>query len=165
MIRRVLPVLVFLTLASPDALFSQSLVFVVRHAERADQGMTAAPGADPDLSDAGRSRAMSLWEILRDARITTIFVTEFKRTQRTAEPLATMLRLQPTVVSSKDTAGLVQRVKAATGNVLVVGHSNTIPDIIKAIAGEDVKIGDSDYDNLFVVTGGASPSVSRLHYR
>jgi phosphohistidine phosphatase SixA len=164
MTRRMLLVFFVLTLATPGASFAQS-VFVVRHAERADAGMMAAAGADPDLSAAGHSRADGLAATLKDARITAIFVTEFKRTQQTAGPLAKSLGLEPTVVSSKDTAGLVQRVKAAAGNVLVVGHSNTVPDIIKALAVESVTIGDSDYDNLFVVTDGSSPSVLRLHYR
>lgn len=163
--RRIVLLFIALTVAAPAVLDAQSATFVVRHAERADAGMMAAAGADPDLSTAGRSRADDLAAALRDARITAIFVTEFKRTRQTAEPLAKSLGLEPTVVSSKDTPGLVQRIRAATGNVLVVGHSNTVPAIIKAMTGEIVTVEDSDYDNLFVVTAGPTASVLRLHYR
>ena len=165
MTRRILFVLFALMLTVPAAASAQSVVFVVRHAERADAGMMAASGADPDLSAAGHSRAESLAPALRDARITAIYVTEFKRTRQTAEPLAKLLGLEPAVLSSKDTDGLAQRVKSSTGNVLVVGHSNTVPTLIEALAGEAVTVGDSDYDNLFLVTSGAARSVLRLHYR
>jgi broad specificity phosphatase PhoE len=127
--------------------------------------MTAAPGADPDLSDAGRARAASLAEMLKDARITQIFVTEFKRTQQTAVPLAKRLGLEPAVVSSKEPAALAERLRGASGNVLVVGHSNTVPQILEALGVEGVAIADSEYDNLFLVTRGASPSLVRLRYR
>jgi broad specificity phosphatase PhoE len=162
---RILLVLIGITLSAPAVLCAQSVAFVVRHAERADAGMMAAAGADPDLSAAGRSRADALAATLKDARITAIFGTEFKRTRQSAEPLAKALGLEPAVVPSKDIPGLVQRIKAARGNVLVVGHSNTVPAIIKAVAGETVTVDESEYDNLFVLTSGPTTSVLRLHYR
>jgi broad specificity phosphatase PhoE len=147
---------------------AQQTVFVVRHAERADTAGGAAPtmAADPELSDAGRARADSLAAALKDAKIVAIFSTEFKRTQATAAPLAKALGLQVTVVSSKEPAKLIGAVKAAGGNVLVVGHSNTIPAIVKGLgAATPVTVGDAEYDNLFVLTMGGTPSVLRLHYR
>jgi len=61
---------------------------------------------------------------------------------------------------------LIETVKAATGNVLVVGHSNTLPGVIKALGiTEPVSIAEEDYDNLFVVIRGEKPSLLRLHYR
>lgn len=143
-------------------------VFVVRHAERADAG-GAAEGMmakDPELSEAGRARAQSLVATLRDAGISAIYVTEFKRTQQTAAPLATALGIPPTVVNANDTAGLIEKVKAATGNVLVVGHSNTVPEVIQKLGVVPaVTIGDADYDNLFVVVKGARPVMVRLNLR
>ena len=147
---------------------AQPTVFLVRHAERADASPGAPPAmaTDPDLSAAGRARAESLATLLKDAKITAIFTTEFKRTQQTAAPLAKALGLTPTVVSSKSEADLVKRLKAAKGNVLVVGHSNTVPEIIKALGvTTPVSIGDDDFDNLFLLTQGASPTLLRLHYR
>jgi broad specificity phosphatase PhoE len=165
MTRRILFALTVLAFAAASAALAQSVVFVVRHAERADAGMMRGGSDDPDLSAAGYARAEALAALLKDARITAIYVTEFKRTRQTAEPLAKMLALEPTVVSSKDTDGLMQRVKASQGNVLVVGHSNTLPVILKTLGGEEIAIGDSDYDNLFIVTGSTPRSVLRLHYR
>ena len=158
--------LIVVSLAATAA--AQQTVFVVRHAERADTAAGAAPtmAADPELSDAGRARAESLAAALGDAKVVAIFATEFKRTQATAAPLAKALGLQVTTISSKEPAKLIQAVKSAGGNVLVVGHSNTVPAIVKDLGvAAPITVGDAEYDNLFVVTIGAAPSVLRLHYR
>ena len=144
------------------------VVFLVRHAERADAGMAAAKmaGADPELSDAGKARAQALAGLLKDAQIAAIFTTQYKRTKDTAQPLAAAAGLQPVTVDSNDAAGLVAKVKAATGNVLVVGHSNTVPDVIKSLGiSEPIAIADDQFDNLFVVIRGAKPTLLKLHYR
>jgi phosphohistidine phosphatase SixA len=143
-------------------------IFLVRHAERADDGMAAASmtGADPDLSPAGQARAESLAAMLEDASIRTIFTTEYKRTQQTAAPLGKRLGVEPTIVASKDTAGLVEKLKAATGNVLVVGHSNTVPEIIELLGlREHVTIEATAFDNLFIVPRVGAPTLLRLRYR
>jgi broad specificity phosphatase PhoE len=158
--------LIVVSLAATAA--AQQTVFVVRHAERADTAAGAAPtmAADPELSDAGRARAESLAAALEDAEVVAIFATEFKRTQATAAPLAKALGLQVTTISSKEPAKLIQAVRSAGGNVLVVGHSNTVPAIVKDLGvAAPITVGDAEYDNLFVVTLGATPSVLRLHYR
>jgi broad specificity phosphatase PhoE len=163
--RRVL-LMVFALLAAPAAAFAQPAIFLVRHAERADAGMAAGSNADPDLSEAGRARAESLAAMLKDARVAHIFVTELKRTGQTAAPLAKRLGIEPTVVAGKDIPGLIERVKGASGNVLVVGHSNTVPAILKALGvNEAVTIGDAEHDNVFVVTRSSRPSLLRLRYR
>ena len=142
-------------------------IFLVRHAERADAGMAAASmtGADPDLSPAGKARAESLARMLEDADIKTIFTTEYKRTQQTAAPLGRLLGVQPTVVTSKDTAGLARKLKAAAANVLVVGHSNTVPEIIDLLGiPERVTIEDSVFGDLFIVPRVGAPTLLRLHF-
>ena len=158
----------FLIVVSLVAGASAQTVFVVRHAERADTsgGGASMMAADPELSDAGRARAEALAVALKDAKIVAIFSTEFKRTQATAAPLAKALGVQVTTISSKEPAKLIEAVKSAGGNVLVVGHSNTVPSIVKDLGvAASVTVGDAEYDNLFVLTMGATPSVLRLHYR
>jgi broad specificity phosphatase PhoE len=152
--------------ASPAA--AQPTIFLVRHAERADTAPGTSPtmAADPDLSVAGRARAASLATALKDATITAIYVTEFKRTQQTAAPLAKALGLTVTIVTSKSAPELIDRLKTSKGNVLVVGHSNTVPEIIKALGvTTPVTIGDDDFDNMFLVTLSSPSALLRLHYR
>jgi phosphohistidine phosphatase SixA len=147
---------------------AQQTVFVVRHAERADSGTSSGGmmAADPDLSEAGRARADSLARMLKDAGITAIYTTEFKRTQQTAAALAKALGIDTTTVPAKTPAPLIEGVKAARGNVLVVGHSNTVPEVLKALGvTAPIKIDDSEFDNLFVVTMGTPPTMVRLRFR
>lgn len=161
---RVLLATVLLGLMTATQALAQPAVFLLRHAERADSGTAAAKmtGADPDLSGAGIARADSLAKLLKEAQITAIYTTEYKRTQQTAAPLATALGIKPVVVPSKDVEGVAKRIRSATGNVLVVGHSNTLPEILAALGvGERVTIGEDDFGSLFVVFG---QKLVRLRY-
>ena len=154
---------IVLALLTPALAAAQQTVILVRHAERADggagaaqaspPGMTAAP-ADPLLSAAGEARAAKLASMLADAGITAIYTTEFKRTQDTAKPLAAKLGLKPQVVAANDTQALVTRVKAEQpkGVVLIVSHSNRVPDAIRAFGGREVKIADDDYSGIYILT-------------
>jgi broad specificity phosphatase PhoE len=157
-----------LALAAATPLAAQQTIFLVRHAERADStpGTSPTMAADPDLSDAGRARAESLAAALKDANITAIYVTEFKRTQQTAAPLARALGLTVKTVTSRRTPELIEQIEASKGNVLVVGHSNSVPDVIKGLGvTTPVTIGDDEFDNMFLVSRGPTPSLLRLHYR
>lgn len=161
-------VALLLALAAATPLAAQQTIFLVRHAERADSAPGTSPtmAADPDLSDAGRARADSLAAALKDANITAIYVTEFKRTQQTAAPLAKALGLTVKIVTSKSTPALIKQLAASKGNVLVVGHSNSVPDVIKGLGvTAPVTIGDDEFDNMFLVSRGPTPSLLRLHYR
>jgi broad specificity phosphatase PhoE len=152
-----LSLLVFVSVSIASA---QPVVVIVRHAEKAANG-----GNDPDLSSAGRARADTLARILKDSGITAIFTSEFKRTQETAAPTATSAHLTPTVVAAKDTAGLVAKLHQLNGNALVVGHGDTIPNIIKALGiDRSINISDEDYSELLIVTLGDKPQLLRLHY-
>ncbi len=145
---------------------AQKLVFVVRHAERADSGPSPMQmQTDPGLSAQGEGRAAKLAAMLADAGIAAIYATEFRRTQDTAEPLATRLGLQIRNLPSRDTGALVAEIRSKHPNdiVLVVGHSNTVPAIIKALCGADVTIADGEYDNLFIVTP-ATRTMTRIRF-
>ena len=136
----------------------RGIIFLVRHAERAPGAMSE----DAPLTDAGKTRAGRLADVLAKADVKTIFVTRFRRTQDTAQPLADLLHLTPTVES--DTAQLVAKLKTHLDEtVLVVGHSDTVPDVIKAFGGPAVTIGDDEFDALFVLVP-ATGALARLTY-
>jgi broad specificity phosphatase PhoE len=165
-IRIVLTAALLLAVAASAA--AQSAVFIVRHAERADtvQGGNAMMAADPELSAAGRARAESLAAMLKDAGITAVFTTQYKRTKQTAEPLARALGITITEVTAKDLNGLPEMLRAVSGNVLVVGHSNTVPATLKGLGIADPpSIAEAEFDNLFIVTLGEKPTMVRLRYR
>ena len=150
-----IPLLLFLTDAG-----AAPVIFIVRHAEKASSG-----DKDPDLSVQGQKRADALAHILQDSQITSVFVTEFKRTQRTAAPTARAAHLTPTVVPANDVGALVEKLHALKGNALVVGHGNTIPDLLRTLGvGTAANIPDDDYTEIFVVLVGDTPQLFRLHY-
>ena len=142
--------------------------FIVRHAERADaaSGSPAKMASDPDLSETGRARAESLGYLLRDAGLTAIYVTEYKRTQQTAAPVAKAIGINVTILPAKETAALIAKLQGSTGNALIIGHSNTLPEIIKGLGvSTPITIAESEYDNFFVVTADFPARLIRLHYR
>jgi len=149
-------------LAVPGIAAAQKLVFVTRHAERADE--PARNQDDPPLSRAGEQRAARLAAMLKDANVKGIYVTAFKRTQQTAAPLATALKLESQVMPLNVTA-FVSALKKdhADDVVLIVAHSSTIPGIVKALTGSSVEVSESDYDSLFVVIPATQTTV-RLRY-
>ncbi len=142
---------------------AQRAVILVRHAEKVDSS------DDPLLSAVGEERAKKLAAMLKDAGVTAVVTSEYKRTQLTAAPLVQSLRLTPVVLSSKkpeDTVALL-REKHASDVVLVVGHSNTVPAMLAKLGvDKNVTIGDVDYDNLFIVVphDRGTPTFLRLRF-
>lgn len=148
------------SLLLPTQAFSAVTVFLTRHAERAGG---VGPMADDDpLSPAGRERSDLLAQMLSDAAIQKIFVTEYKRTQETAAPLARKLKLAPEVTKTPAPPILAMK----SGAVLVVGQSNTLSEIIAALGGPAVpKIAENEFDNLYILTiSGKDVTLTRLHY-
>ena len=136
------------------------VVFIVRHAEKA-----STRDKDSDLSVEGQKRANALAHMLKDSQITSVFVTEFKRTQETAAPTASATHVSPTVVPANDLGALVEKLRDLNGNALVVGHGNTIPDLLRALGiATPVSIPEDDYTEIFAVVGGDAPQLLRLHY-
>lgn len=156
--------LLFIALLASSIQFvaAQSTIFLVRHAEKA----AGEEANDPDLSEAGRARAEALALLLKDAGLTAIYATEFKRTQQTAASVARSGGIEVTIIAAKEIGTLVAQLKETGRNALVVGHSNTIPEILKALGVADsVTLGEMDYDNLFVLARGSPPGLIRLHYQ
>jgi phosphohistidine phosphatase SixA len=124
------------------------IIFLVRHAEKTS--------AEPDapLSAAGQKRAECLVQTLKDSGIKQIFVTDAKRAQQTADPIAKALKLKPSIIPARDVSTLSRSLLYSTGgNQLVIAHSDTLPVIIARLQGGTIKpIGENEYDRLFMVT-------------
>lgn len=154
--RRVRPALsvmaaLVVALGAPVAVQAQpSLVILVRHGEK-----QAVPGNDPSLSDAGMARARALNEALTHTTPNAIVVTPYKRTQETAGEVTRRTGLTPVVVpvAGAHVKAVAEAVMKATGVVLVVGHSNTVPHIVTALGGPKLPdICDASYATMFVFT-------------
>jgi broad specificity phosphatase PhoE len=103
--------------------------YVLRHLN------TLAGERDPDLLAEGQRTAALLPDRLAQHPPRTIFVSDYRRTRQTAAPVAARFGLTPIVYDPADTPGLVARARAAPGPVLIVGHSNTVPDIVQQLGG------------------------------
>lgn len=124
-------------------------VIVVRHAEKLDDG------DDPELSPDGRERAERLARMLHDLPIQAAFHTQYRRTAATIAPLCTAKNIQTHTIAAAATRDLAQQIRRdhRGRTVVVVGHSNTVPAILKELGvREPVTMTEKDYDHLFVVT-------------
>jgi broad specificity phosphatase PhoE len=141
-------------------------VFLVRHAEK-----DPTPGmADPSLTPEGQQRAEALRDTLRTYPVAALYTTDTTRTRATIAPLAKSLGLEPRIYDPKQPAQLSTRLREQHRGqtVVVVGHSNTLLNLVDALGAPRPvpELTDADYDYLFEVTiptqGAASARAS--HY-
>ncbi|HEV7609609.1 MAG TPA: phosphoglycerate mutase family protein [Steroidobacteraceae bacterium] len=144
-------------------------IVLVRHAEKQVGAISDAP-----LSPQGEVRASRLGQMFGDnepfGRIHKLYVTDSRRTQQTAAGVAQRLGLTPEVVDAKvDSTELARRVVRENrgGRALIVGHGNTVPEIVAALAHmKDVPpMGEEEYDTMYVVTVPTIGKVSVLRLK
>jgi phosphohistidine phosphatase SixA len=136
-----------------------SIVYLVRHAEKADTGK------DPELTDIGKERAEDLARMLKDAGITHIWTTDYKRTRGTVEPLSARTRIKVEVYDPSKLGEFATRLKSIPGRHLVVGHSNTTPGLVQALGGDPgTPMPDSEYDRFYIVTLGQNIATIQLRF-
>ncbi len=132
-------------------------VVIVRHAEKA-----AEPARDPGLTVAGVARAAALDSMLADAKVTAILVTPYRRNRETAAVVAARHGVTPTVIPiSSGIAAYAEAVAAEArrvgGTVLVVGHSNTLDEVVAALGGNGAfgDLCDNQYQSMWTVVAGS----------
>ena len=138
-----------LLLSSPlGAEVENSTIFLIRHAEK------LADSEDPGLSAAGKQRAEKLAVLLQDSEVTGVYSTNYTRTRDTAAPLATAEGLEISLYDPSDPDQLVDLLKNNTGRYLVIGHSNTTPDLVERLGGNPGPPIDekTEYNRLYIVT-------------
>lgn len=141
-----------LSMAQTELLRTNTKIYLVRHAEK-------ETGKDPVLTPAGKQRAGDLWQKLKDKDIVRIYATPYKRTQMTGDSLRLHLAVD-TIIYQADTVGTDLLNKINThhdiGNtILIIGHSNTIPALIRRLGVVDFKtkeLPETAFDNLFLIT-------------
>lgn len=122
--------------------------YVMRHLQKAEGS------ADPGLSAEGQRQAQLLADRFDTRPPAVIYVTDTRRARETAAPIAARLQLEPRLYDPRDTAGLVSDLQKDPNPALIIGHSNTVPDIVAALGGpRPAAIGDADYGAIFHVSG------------
>lgn len=152
----------------PDGLFYPRTIVLVRHAEKA-----ADDPRDPTLSEAGQERAQRLADLFAASDVTHLYATEYKRTQQTLLPLARAAGHEVSIVPARDARALLSALDSVPRNAVAVvaGHSNTIPALVTELAKgsrtvqqapESLKLDESTYERLFVVTQWGPGKASTL---
>lgn len=126
------------------------VVFLVRHAEK------QPGGDDPGLSEAGLARVRALQHALEGAAVERVHSSDYRRTRETAAPLAQAIGTEVELYDPRDLPALAARLRAAGGRHLVVGHSNTTPELVALLGGEPGEpiVEQSEYDRLYRLSVG-----------
>jgi broad specificity phosphatase PhoE len=138
-------------------------VIVVRHAE----AEPTQPGGDPALTADGRARALELARVLADTPLRTVYTTHFQRNRKTAEPLPRQAGEKPTVIDDVPATLRALGAEPWGATALVIGHSNTVPDLIRGLTGRPLPEGEPIiFDRMWIVTVArdGTTSLLRLHY-
>lgn len=150
---------------SDEAEKDTRLIFV-RHAEKVNDG-----SRNPHLSNKGKERASQLAVLLyENYDITSIYSTDYYRTQETVVPLSEKLGIGINNYGLQNPDSLVQEIiNLHRGkDVLIMGHSNTTPNLVNIALGEEKfkQIDESDYSNIFVVwfRKAEAPTVEHITY-
>jgi 2,3-bisphosphoglycerate-dependent phosphoglycerate mutase len=125
--------------------------YIVRHAEKEAAGANMT--GDVPLTTEGKDRAKKLLGLMEGRKLEAVYSTNTIRTKSTVQPTADYFHLPVTVYGPRPDSAFIAELKKYKGNVLVVGHSNTVDDIVNALTGENkVKdLDDNEYNRLFVV--------------
>jgi phosphohistidine phosphatase SixA len=129
--------------------------YIVRHAEKeVASGSATMMSNDPPLTEAGKQRAEVLKEILKRKKIGYVFSTNTIRTRSTTEPVRAYFNLTTETYQPVPDQAFISRLLSLKKNVLLVGHSNTVDDLVNKLCGSvniHADLPDTAYDNLYVV--------------
>lgn len=149
--KNVFPFLFILLFSCNNIDLECSTYYLIRHAEKV---RLDPDNKDPELNDAGQNRAIVWQEYFNDLDIDKVYSTNYNRTMQTVHPFASTNELEisqysPSKINYEDFLD-----STIGNNVLIVGHSNTIPtfvnEIIKEIVYPDIE--DSNNSNLYIVS-------------
>lgn len=142
--------LLLLILILTSSLYAQEVTttyFLIRHAEKADQSK------DTNLSEKGYQRAEKWDQHLQNIPFDAVYATVYKRTQQTGQPVATRNNKEIIIYDHKNVDITTFKKETLGKTVLIVGHSNSIPDFVNALIGKSKyrEIDESVFGNLYMV--------------
>lgn len=142
---RIMKTILLLAILFSNITLAQTTIYLLRHAEK-------QAGDNPSLTAIGKFRAQNITKQLASVGISHIFSTNYKRTQQTVRPLADFLNLSIQNYDPRDLTTFAEQLKSLSGSILVVGHSNTTPELTTLLSQKKVgAIKENEYDNLYQV--------------
>lgn len=142
---------------------SVKTVIIVRHAEAGD----THKGGDNPLTPDGRVRAKELARVLGDSQLRSVYITHYQRNRQTAELVPRVAAGEkPTVID--DVPATIKAVQGEPWGTtsLIVGHSNTVPDLVRGLAGQTLPAEEPIvFDRMWIVTLARDGSATLLRLR
>ncbi len=126
-----------------------AVFIIVRHAEKDTAG-----GTNADLIPFGRGRAEALCKMLKKVKLNGVYSTDKPRTRNTAEPTARAKGQTVELYDAKKQADLLRGLVDKKGKFLIVGHSNTVHQLVNTLTGktDEKEFSESDYSRLYIVS-------------
>ncbi|MCF2909558.1 histidine phosphatase family protein [Pseudoalteromonas sp. DL2-H2.2] len=136
--------LMLLTLASANVFAQPEQIVLIRHAEK-------MAGKDPELTPQGQQRAQRLATLLAPLSPGRLFSTDYNRTKQTLAPLSSKTSVPVQLYDPRALADFAMQLKTYSGTIVVAGHSNTTPELVKLLSGHSVSIREDEFDKVFIV--------------
>lgn len=132
--------------------------YLVRHAEKTTEKN------DPSLTADGEQRAQDLAKRLSKINLTAIYSSDYIRTRDTAAPIAKRQGLDVIIYDPRDLEGFAKNLLAQKGHILIVGHSNTTPQLSGLLGGAagDPIVEATEYDRLYILQKTGNKVNSRI---
>jgi phosphohistidine phosphatase SixA len=135
--------LIILGLGMNTAYTKEQTLFLLRHFEKEQHTK------DPALTKEGLQRAFNLADFMRHYDIDYIFTSNYQRTKQSIEPLAQVTHKTAIVYDPRNLNTFAQLIHGLTGTIVIVGHSNTTPELLKLLGGPTITLDEDNYGTLF----------------
>jgi len=152
-------ILLLLILISPVVFAETYTLYFIRHAEK-----DLSTKTDPALTKQGMATAQRLKQFMSDKPLSIVYSSDYKRTRATAQPVADQKKLELNIYNPRELASLAKTLTTAKKNALIVGHSNTTPEIVALVGGRSKPITDEEYGEVFIVTINSESNTTETSY-
>ena len=134
-------------------------LYFVRHFEKQSGGL------DPELTEKGHHRAQQLASLLDNVGLRMIYSTDYQRTKQSARPTSGKLDIDITLYNPRQLAELAAMLVKQGETALIVGHSNTTPNLVNLVGGEAKPLTEKDYGDVFIVKFSNKESKAKTHLK
>ena len=142
---KILTLILVSTLLCPRSYATEDFtLYFVRHAEKKPNNK------NPTLTLCGSERANQLARLLGTTNIKSIYSTNYQRTMSTAAPLSKKTNLAIKSYSPKHLNKLSLQLINRHETALIVGHSNTTPQLVRLLTNEKIEdIAEDEYQIIY----------------
>lgn len=134
-----------LTLVATTVTAAPEKIMLFRHGEK-------AAGKNPHLTSVGKRRAAHLVSLIKADEKVTIFSSDYNRTKEMAADLVRAFDKPAIIYDARDLKRLKAQVMALTGTVVIIGHSNTTPNLAELLSNDKVAaMPETQFNRYFVL--------------